>query len=766
MSGTNVESMAIKRYRRGKYVVAIEKSLFSTSGLTGGAVQRLWSDAQTPDSVCTTRRIGYNHCESPAMVAGAMLSGKSRIEDHLSSQKMLERRTAYIAWTAWLAGLVWLVVAYLSRTVQPNFWPLLILVMLQLLSAVVGLAIGLWHLWRGTRRLAAAGWMLLGMGPVCLWAAYVSYGIWFVQGRQLEPNLMRRVSRPALLASADAVAHVLYPERTEGRYVVMIHNGVLDSPQKDVAAMDRHLERMQELLGRKMRSKVRWVRGSLLGVSRRGGLGWALGTSDTASRETDELSSLDRHEAAHAILATLEHGDVRVPLNRAPPAILSEGWAEVQSGCSDQTLLQNAWEKRRRGLAYSLQEFTREEWYRRSWSPAYIQGGPLVEYILHRFGAQKFFELYMTCRRASFAEDCKRVLGLSLDELDRAYWDYVEQQIDPEGIGGLSHVQLAPNVDELLWREVVREHLAAADRVRQTTLSGLLRAQSKTSTEYPHSEPPRNVVLSSVELVCKGNRWRYEKRNGQHHGVTIANPDCSFSFEESSDEEGRKWRAETRIGTQLWRFSLNRSRILALALEQVMWRHYSLADGEYAVWNARSKPFVNRLERVSRNGRDLVLVAFENRGELRGCSRYTSGELCFDPASCWAIRFASLRSKGEDGDVSQDDLSFEFQMRENEPPLLRSAEAVWRKAGKTETIQHSAITYDFDPLIAADDFSPAKYDLTLPRRVFRRSPSWYLVFSLALVCLSIGCGPIALAVDRWITRRKSPLSTSQGSVPG
>ena len=79
MSGTNVESMAIKRYRRGKYVVATEKSLFSTSDLTCGAVQRLWSDAHTPYSACSSRRIGYNHCESPAMVAGAMLSGKSQI---------------------------------------------------------------------------------------------------------------------------------------------------------------------------------------------------------------------------------------------------------------------------------------------------------------------------------------------------------------------------------------------------------------------------------------------------------------------------------------------------------------------------------------------------------------------------------------------------------------------------------------------------------------------------------------------------------------
>ena len=57
-------------------------SPFSTSGLTGGAVQRLWYDAQTPDSACSNRRIEYNHCENPAMVAGAMLSEKFLTKEH------------------------------------------------------------------------------------------------------------------------------------------------------------------------------------------------------------------------------------------------------------------------------------------------------------------------------------------------------------------------------------------------------------------------------------------------------------------------------------------------------------------------------------------------------------------------------------------------------------------------------------------------------------------------------------------------------------
>jgi len=665
---------------------------------------------------------------------------------------MLERRTAYVAWTAWLIGLVWMVAAYLSRSVQPNFWPLLILLAVQLISAVVGLAFGVWHLCRGPRRLAAMGWMLLGMGPVCLWAAHISYSVWFVQGRQLDSNLMKRVSRPALFALADAAAHALYPERTEGRYVVMIHNGVLDSPQQDVAAMDRHLERMQEVLGRKMRSKVRWVRGSLLGVSGRGGGGWALGSSDTEPRETDELSQLDLHESAHAILDTMEHGDIRVPLDHEAPAILVEGWAELQSGYSGQTLLQKAWGARRRGRALPLCEFTTEDWYHRHWSPAYTQGGPLVEYILHEFGPQKFFELYMTARRASFAEDCKRILGLSLDELDRAYWDYVEKRVDPEGVGGLSYVELAPDVDKSLWREVVKGHLEAAESIRQ--LSGPLHAQCETSMmEFPDSEPPREAMTTTLELLVDGDRLRLSSRFGRRRSIIVTSPDCSFSLMRRSDEEAWQLWEGTQIGTQLWDFCLQRHRVLSDAFP--MLAHYTYTDGAQALWNAKFRPFVNRVECISRDGRELVLVAFENRAEAGVACEYTSGELCFDPANHWALRCASLRRECDNGGASQHHLSFEFELHENKLPLVRSHSATREEPGEITTVSRSTAKYDFHPQIAADDFSPAKYGLTSRPQGLRRSPSWYLVLSLTLVGLSIGGGVITLLVNRWLTHRKS-----------
>ena len=44
--------------------------------------------SRLPDSVCSSRRIGYNHCESPAMVTGVMLSGKCRrIQQETAGQR-------------------------------------------------------------------------------------------------------------------------------------------------------------------------------------------------------------------------------------------------------------------------------------------------------------------------------------------------------------------------------------------------------------------------------------------------------------------------------------------------------------------------------------------------------------------------------------------------------------------------------------------------------------------------------------------------------
>jgi len=46
--------------------------------LTGRGVQRLWSDAQSPYSACSNRRIEYNYCQSPAIIVAQCHLGHPR----------------------------------------------------------------------------------------------------------------------------------------------------------------------------------------------------------------------------------------------------------------------------------------------------------------------------------------------------------------------------------------------------------------------------------------------------------------------------------------------------------------------------------------------------------------------------------------------------------------------------------------------------------------------------------------------------------------
>jgi hypothetical protein len=59
--------------------VSIPPRTSTSKPLSSSVLSVVWSDAQTPDSACSTHCIGYNHCESPAMVAAATPSGKSQL---------------------------------------------------------------------------------------------------------------------------------------------------------------------------------------------------------------------------------------------------------------------------------------------------------------------------------------------------------------------------------------------------------------------------------------------------------------------------------------------------------------------------------------------------------------------------------------------------------------------------------------------------------------------------------------------------------------
>src|SRR5579872_5240807 len=140
-------------------------------------------------------------------------------------------------------------------------------------------------------------------------------------------------------------AQYLYPHRLQTPHLVMYYRS-LANPRGDIEEMERHVVRLQHLIGRPLRAPIHWARGTLLGRDGLSVYGLSLGTSE--SPITWEGGSVDRHELAHAVIWE------QAPFTADPPAVLSEGWAEAQSGCSPQTLAVRALALKEKGHALSM----------------------------------------------------------------------------------------------------------------------------------------------------------------------------------------------------------------------------------------------------------------------------------------------------------------------------------------------------------------------------------------------------------------------------
>ena len=163
----------------------------------------------------------------------------------------------------------------------------------------------------------------------------------------------------------------------------------------------------------------------------------------------DGLNYIDRHEVAHFVLDQLRpNGD-----NLEVPMLLIEGWAELHAGQRG-VLPCKAWTAQREGELSDLELLTNANWFHNSTGPVYWQGSVLVDYLLRQIGHKKFLELCNTCREASFDEDVKRVLGMSLEELDKAYRQDLAAQDSPDK-RLLKSWTLADGVDPKQWRRFV-----------------------------------------------------------------------------------------------------------------------------------------------------------------------------------------------------------------------------------------------------------------------------------------------------------------------
>ena len=324
---------------------------------------------------------------------------------------------------ALMIGMTWAFVRW--RVLHPHPWPTVSLFILQVAAAAVGTACGMWGVVRGPRRFVSASLAFAALVPLVFWGAVGLYA-WAQWRQRLVPNdLPMNLAKMAGSSLIRLEASVEYPKRLETDRLVMFYDRLGD-PRRDAEKMDRHLARMEEMLGGPLRSKVFWVRGRLgrLDLGSLSVHGIALG-SDESPEDWDTGGQLDRHELAHAAL------DEYQAAGADPPYFLHEGWAESRSGVGSVVLARRALEQRATVPSLGIREMAGPEWYHHDAGPVYPLGGAFVDFLIRRDGVEKFVRLYNGSREGRFGAVVRTVYGAELDAIEAEFWEDTQEQANP-----------------------------------------------------------------------------------------------------------------------------------------------------------------------------------------------------------------------------------------------------------------------------------------------------------------------------------------------
>ena len=367
------------------------------------------------------------------------------------------------------------------------------------------------------------------------------YGYKLAFGRQFELNLPLKALIPVGDSMLDLIAGFSYPERTTGQRVVMISARLSEQAvQQQVAMMDRHINSLESQLGRSGGQRVYWVRGPVMGLEGKAVDALCFASrADESGADSGSLTTLDRHEVAHVVLNQF------CTMESEPPAVLVEGWAEVSSGIRREALIVRAL---RAKLDAGRTIRSRSFWGRfgtDAKSAAYIQGAILVDYILREFGPDRFLSLYTTCRQATFEEDCRRILGVSVDELDEAYWAEVEKRVGPGGYARLwlSSLELGPGVHQADWEKFISLYFTATERM----LAPYAHVRLTSDLAYTSTKPGGETSTYTWRYQLKGS-GRFRSLRAVFPGreeVYLAHPkhrsrhtrECCGHL----DDQGRSW---------------------------------------------------------------------------------------------------------------------------------------------------------------------------------------------------------------------------------
>ncbi|NQT14611.1 MAG: hypothetical protein HQ582_17775 [Planctomycetes bacterium] len=658
---------------------------------------------------------------------------------------------ALLVWLAWLvgSGLLWW--QYRARVMHPHFFPLVPLVLLQLLATAGAVSWGLWRIVRGPRRWAAFCWVLAALIPALLWAAHTSYIFATLADGRMPADWADKTAVVAGAALADAEARVRYPRRLSGERVVMLYDRV-DHPQEDLAAMDRHVARLEHLLGRPMRGKVHWVRGTLLGLGPRAFQGLATGYHD------DGPNDVDRHEVAHVVL------NHHLPPDAEPPTLLGEGWAVCHEGRAIELPLALAWSERRDGTLPTLRELFGPHRYAQMDPSAYFYGGPLVEYLLRRFGAEKFFQLYSTCRQETFAADFQRILGLGLDELEAEFWEDADRRIheqlgviDPSAWSLFDLPDPGPT-DEAAREEFLAHYPEAAEKLRVAYTHARITAEQVSESQEANGAEARPPSIAELEMVRNGDRARFVRRGERATNASVATPNVSFSLKKIPDDDRfhiAQFASASPVG---YRSTLRRLHGREWSLHAA----YGIVDWSVLRWLAEPGFRIISVVRSEEDDRELITVHFRNAMlALEGGPLPQAGWFSLCPDDGWAIQEYELHTQSPDG--LQWHVRAEYGAEKNGVPALDRVRADWRGGDqRTGRITTKVKTLEFGP-VPDSEFELAAFGLQPPpkgevhqKNIWRRTlhaTAWALTAVVLTLLLTL---TLHFAVRRPIMRRRQP----------
>jgi hypothetical protein len=540
------------------------------------------------------------------------------------------------------------------RVVHPHFLPVVAVLALLVISSGLAMLVGLWRLLRGPRRLHGLRLVTVGTLPLALAALHGAWANSFESRALRFADYRLRILVPLVQSLMDLEARFRYAERTVGRKVVMIHAGMPDA-QEQVEAMDRHVERLEQLLGHEMTGKVHWVRGDLFG---RGGLhfcGIALGgQSGEGARGPDGLTSLDRHEVAHGVIDSFLK-----PYQAPPVPILAEGWAETQSGYSRSTLYRAAAEYREDSSWVPLKELLlpgREDFETR----IYTQGCVLVDYLLSRYGGPAFFAFYHDCTADTFESDCRRHLGLDLDQLETAYTQHVDTVRaghPPLAQWGLEELPCGPGVDPGKWQAFVRTYGATVQPPRELNARFTVVYKSKSP------RPPLQEVNWQIAFAFSGPLAFRMQKGSATQTISLAHPSACWQIERAA--AGQPWVAHARSSAS---GSRHRYLLRWLRRDVAYWLKPSFAQAGFWGLVDADLATVTELAEFEEAGKPRLRVTIELPPRRPELPRRETMILAVDQA------YVPLRSEeqnvfAQDGNTTR--IRWEYEVTEHQPVLRK-----------------------------------------------------------------------------------------------